>query len=234
MIDYKTDPKDSVLESEGTDHDDPPEPGPRPVSPAAGRRPAPLAAQRDRRAARGASGAVGQSPGQGGRAGLAGVREAGPGPGRAVRHRLRLHRRRPDAGHAAAARPAGVRRRAWWSAAGRRPVSSDPPSPRPPGTTWTGWPAAPAGRSPRTGAATASLLRDPSGYPVRVVHGVPELARAARTRPAADELRVRAGCGPTPPSGRPGGRRRSSGWGTWCWAPPGSARPWTGTWTRSG
>ena len=35
MIDYKTDPKDSVLESEGTDHDDPPEPGPRPVSPAA-------------------------------------------------------------------------------------------------------------------------------------------------------------------------------------------------------
>ena len=37
------------------------------------------------------------------------------------------------------------------------------PSPQPPGTTWTGWPAAPAGRSPRTGAATPSCYVTPAG-----------------------------------------------------------------------
>ena len=83
------------------------------------------------------------------------------------------------------------------------------------------------------------LLRDPSGYPVRVIHGVPELAalpeRAALPMNVGDFGQLGPGrCGSTRPSGRPGGRRRSSGWDTWCWAPPGSARPWTGTWTRSG
>ena len=81
------------------------------------------------------------------------------------------------------------------------------------------------------------LLRDPSGYPVRVVHGVPELAALPERAPLPmnfGNFGVGSRCGPTRPSGRPGGRRRSSGWGTWCWAPPGSARPWTGTWTRSG
>ncbi len=37
------------------------------------------------------------------------------------------------------------------------------PLPRPPGTTWTGWPAVPAGRSPRTGAATPSCCATPAG-----------------------------------------------------------------------
>ena len=79
----------------------------------------------------------------------------------------------------------------------------------------------------------AVLLRDPSGFPVRVVHGVPDLPAL----PGRAPLPLNFGpsrCGSTPPSGRPGGRRRSSGWATWCWAPPGSARRWTGTWTRSG
>ena len=75
----------------------------------------------------------------------------------------------------------------------------------------------------------AVLLRDPSGFPVRV----PELPALPERAP----LPFNFGSGrpgSTPPSGRPGGRRRSSGWDTWCWAPPGSARPWTGTCTRSG
>ena len=46
----------------------------------------------------------------------------------------------------------------------------------------------------------AVLLRDPSGFPVRVVHGVPEPARATRARPAAAELRVRAGAGQRHPA----------------------------------
>ena len=49
----------------------------------------------------------------------------------------------------------------------------------------------------------AVLLRDPSGFPVRVVHGVPDLARAARARPAAAELRVRAGAGQRHPAAGP-------------------------------
>ena len=79
----------------------------------------------------------------------------------------------------------------------------------------------------------AVLLRDPSGYPVRVVHGVPEQPAL----PGRAPLPLNFGPsrpGSTPPSGRPGGRPRSSGWGTWCWAPPGSAPPWTGTWTPWG
>ena len=80
----------------------------------------------------------------------------------------------------------------------------------------------------------AVLLRDPSGYPGARGARRPGPARAARARPAAAELRAPSRPASTPPSGRPGGRRRSSGWDTWCWAPPGSARPWTGTWTRSG
>ena len=83
------------------------------------------------------------------------------------------------------------------------------------------------------------LLRDPSGYPVRVIHGVPELAalpeRAALPmnvgnfrQSGARPVRVNATQRPA------GSRRRSSGWDTWCWARPGSARPWTGTWTPSG
>ena len=35
--------------------------------------------------------------------------------------------------------------------------------PRPPATTWTGWPAAWTGRSPRTGAATPSCCGTPAG-----------------------------------------------------------------------
>ena len=234
MIDYKTDRKIQYLrvrEPIMTTHLNPAR---RPVAPGAGRRPAPLAAQPDRGAARGASGAVGQSAGQGGRAGLAGVREAGPGPGRAVRHRLRLHRRRPDAGDAAAARPAGGRRVPGGPPRPAGRVSSGRPSRRPPGTTWTGWPAAPAGRSPRTGAATPSCCGTPAGIPVRVVHGVPELPALPERAPLPLNFGTEPRRGSTPPSGRPGGRRRSSGWATWCWAPPGSARPWTGTWTRSG
>ena len=79
----------------------------------------------------------------------------------------------------------------------------------------------------------AVRLRDPSGFPVHVVYGIPELPalpRGARCRSTSEPRRR----GPTPPSGRPGARRRSSGWDTWRWAVPGSARPWTGTWTRSG
>ena len=77
------------------------------------------------------------------------------------------------------------------------------------------------------------LLRDPSGYPVRVVHGVPDLPAL----PGRAPLPLNFGSGPVRVNAtqRPaGGRRRSSGWGTWCWAPPGSARRWSGTWTRSG
>src|SRR5580704_5724915 len=96
-----------IIESEGTDHDDTSGPGPGVAAPRTRGRPAPFAAQRGRGEVRGAPRAVEESPGQGGRAGVAGVREAGPGPRRAVRHRLRLHRGRPDAGDAGAARPAG-------------------------------------------------------------------------------------------------------------------------------
>ena len=79
----------------------------------------------------------------------------------------------------------------------------------------------------------AVRLRDPSGFPVHVVYGVPELPALPERAPlplnfGAEPVRANAR------SGRPGARRRSSGWATWCWAPPGSARPWTGTWTRSG
>src|SRR6185312_11407842 len=96
-----------IIESEGTDRDDTSGPDPSAAAPRTQGRPAPLAARRGRGEARGAPRAVQESPGQGGRAGVAGVREAGPGPRRAVRHRLRLHRGRPDAGDAGAARPAG-------------------------------------------------------------------------------------------------------------------------------
>ena len=77
------------------------------------------------------------------------------------------------------------------------------------------------------------LLRDPSGYPVRVVHGVPDLAPLPERAPlplnfGSEPVRVNATQRPA------GGRRRSSGWDTWCWAPPGSARPWSGTWRCSG
>ena len=77
------------------------------------------------------------------------------------------------------------------------------------------------------------VLRDPSGYPVRVVHGVPELAPL----PGRAPLPLNFGSEPVRANAtqRPArGRRRSSGWGTWCWAPPGSARRWTGTWRCSG
>ena len=83
------------------------------------------------------------------------------------------------------------------------------------------------------------LLRDPSGYPVRVIHGVPELPALPERAPLPHELRgLRAigpaGAGQRDPAAGPAAGARSSGWDTWCWAPPGSARPWTGTWTRSG
>ena len=46
---------------------------------------------------------------------------------------------------------------------GPSPASPAPPSPPPPARISTGWPAAPAGRSPRTGAATASCCVTPAG-----------------------------------------------------------------------
>ena len=80
----------------------------------------------------------------------------------------------------------------------------------------------------------AVALRDPSGIPVRVVHGVPDLPALPGRAPAAAELRAGAGAGQRPAAAGAGGPRRSSGWGTWCSAPPGSVPRWTGTWTRSG
>ena len=79
----------------------------------------------------------------------------------------------------------------------------------------------------------AVRLRDPSGIPVHVVYGVPDLPAL----PGRAPLPLNFGSKPTRVNAtqRPaGGRRRSSDWGTWCWAPPGSVRRWTGTWTRSG
>src|ERR1700746_67142 len=163
-----------IIEREGTDHDDTSGPGPSAAAPRTQGRPAPFAAQRGRGAARGAPRAVQESPGQGGRAGVAGVREAGPGPRRAVRHRLRLHRGRPDAGDAGAARAAaaapcpGVR-------CGPRSLFVGP-----------AFQAAERGDLDRlargTGGTVAAhqgghavLLQDPSGFPGRVVHGIPEL-----------------------------------------------------------
>ena len=79
----------------------------------------------------------------------------------------------------------------------------------------------------------AVLLRDPSGFPVRVVHGVPEQPALPERAPlplnfGPELARVNATKRPA------GGRQRSSGWGTWCWGPPGSAPRWTGTWTPWG
>ena len=78
----------------------------------------------------------------------------------------------------------------------------------------------------------AVLLRDPSGFPVRVVHGIPELPALPGRSPlplnfGSEPVRVNT-------TQRPAARPRSSGWATWCWAPPGSARRWTGTWRPSG
>ena len=115
--------------------------------------------------------AVGQPPG--GRAGL-----AGSGPGRC----------RGVAPTSASPSPAYATRRCCYAACGRLPCGGPPrsplrrqPSPPPPGTISTGWPAVPAGRSPRTGAATASCCVTPSGCRPRR----PGAARAAWTRPAA-------------------------------------------------
>jgi hypothetical protein len=124
-------------------------------------------------------------------------------------------------------------RRAWWSAGALAPVSSGLPSRPPPVTTWTSWPAAMNGTVNAHWGGHTVLLRDPSGYPVRVVHGVPDLPALPGRAPLALNF------GPAPvrvnATQRPAAsRRRSSGWATWCWAPPGSVPPWTGTWTRSG
>jgi hypothetical protein len=104
-------------------------------------------------------------------------------------------------------------RRAWWCAEAPVPGSSGRRSPPTPGRTWTGWraPWTSPVRPHRGGYAVD--LTDPSGFPVRVVHGVPEL-------PAVPER------APLP--------HRSSGSGTLRSAPPGSGRRWTGTWTPSG
>ena len=222
---------DRKSRGEGADHDDTrhPDRGPGPPRPG----PAPLAAQPDGRAARGAPGAVGESAGQGGRAGVAGVREAGPGPGRAVLHRLRLHRGRPDPGSAGAARPAGrcgVSGGSPWPAApvrGTRLRRGRPGGPGPAGSRYR----RDGRRAPRRPRCPApGPQRDPGARGARR----PGVPRTARTRPAAAELRVRAGAGERHPAASPPGPRRSRSWATWCWAPPGSRPPWTGTWTRSG
>src|SRR5271166_6577914 len=175
--------------------------------PGSGPGPAQLAAQRGRGAARGAPGAVQESPGQGGRAGLAGVREAGPGPGRAVRHRLRLHRGRPDAGHGAAARSAGggrvpggpPRSAGPLRRAGLRRGRPGRPGPAGPrhrrdGHRAPGRPRRPAARPQRDPGARGARRAGP--------------ARAARARPAAAELRgirVRAGPRQRRPAAGPAG-----------------------------
>ena len=46
---------------------------------------------------------------------------------------------------------------------GPRPRFVGPAFPRPAARTWTGWPAAPAGPSPGTGAATACCCATPAG-----------------------------------------------------------------------
>ena len=75
---------------------------------------------------------------------------------------------------------------------GRVPASPGPPSRPPTGVTLTGWPAAPAGRSRAHWGGHAVLLRDPSGFPVRVVHGVPELPALPERAP----LPLNFGAGP--------------------------------------
>src|SRR5208283_4266373 len=194
------------LGREGADHDETGQPDGGPGRRGTGPGPASLAAQRDRGAARGASRAVGQSAGQGGRAGLAGVREAGPGPGRAVRHRLRLHRGRPDPGHAGAARPAG-----------ERGVPGGPPRPAPPvrgACLRRGRPGGPGPAGPRHGRDGQRALGRPhraAARPQRVpgARGPrrPGPGRAARTRPAAAELRVRAGARQRDPAAGPAAGR---------------------------
>ena len=136
---------------------------------------------------------------------MAGVREAGPGPGRAVRHRLRLHRGRPDAGHAGAARPAGGRgvpggpprpaapvRRACLP--GRRPRRPGPAGPRHgrDGHRALGRPRRPAARPQRVPGARGARRPGP--------------ARAARAGPAAAELRLRAGARQRHPAAGPAAR----------------------------
>ncbi len=79
----------------------------------------------------------------------------------------------------------------------------------------------------------AVVLRDPSAFPVQVVYGVPEYPALPGRVPLALNF------GPEPErinaAQRPAAARpRSSGWGTWCWEPPGSLPPWSGTWAPSG
>ena len=140
--------------------------------------------------------------GQGGRAGLAGVREAGPGPRRAVRHRLRLHRRRPDAGHAAAARPAGGRR-----VPGGPPRSAGPLRGADLRRGRPGRPGPAGPRYRRDGHRAPGRPRRPAARPERVpgARGArrPGAPRAARARPAAAELRIRAGAGQRHPAAGP-------------------------------
>ena len=125
--------------------------------------------------------------------------------GRAVRHRLRLHRGRPDAGDAAAARPAGVGR-----VPGRPPRPAGPvrrgrvPGRRPGGPG----PAGPRHR--RDGHRALGRPCRRAARPERVpgAGGArrPGTARAARARPAAAELRSGAGAGQRHPAAGPAAR----------------------------
>ena len=136
--------------------------------------------------------------------GLAGVREAGPGAGGAVPGRLRLHGRRPDPGGAGAARPwAGTP-----SLVVRRGVSS-----RFVGPTFTADARADLDRLARAADSVVTPhrgghavdLTDPSGFPVRVVHGVPELPALPERAAVGVELRPRRGARQRHPATRPAG-----------------------------
>ena len=68
----------------------------------------------------------------------------------------------------------------------------------------------------------AVRLRDPSGFPVHVVYGVPELPALPGRAPLPLNFGSEPGARQRHPAASPAARRRSSGWDTWCWAPPGS------------
>ena len=130
---------------------------------------------------------------QGRRPGLARVREAGPGPRRGVRPRVRFHHREADGRRAAAARHR--RRRAVCDRAPRRPVALRGAAFRAADEVdvlrladATGTTAKPLPES--LGGLTVDLV-DPSGVLVRVVAGTHELPALHRSATAHLQRRPR-------------------------------------------
>ena len=171
--------------------------------------------------------AVGEPGHQGARPRLAGVREAGPGPGRGVRARLRVQHRAAHPGRAA---PAGHRR--------GRAVRADPPGPR---SRFVG----PAFRAAEqadvlrladaTGATATPAAGDAgrgdrrSGRPERPCRcawssGTHELAALPGQEPLVFNFGHDDCRGPTRPSARRGCRPRCSGSGTSCCRPRSTSR----------